>query len=215
MSGKNRKPKKPDGRKISKKLNLRQRRFVAEFTNPGSEGFGNQTKAAVLAGYSPGRAKQTGHDIATNRDVRSEIERVTERELTRIFDAAGVTTEKLAKRVREGLDAKETKVFLCQKDGELVYSKPMKAHDIRLKAIRLAAELREDFAPKEINFNVSLLASRLQAARRREIERTPQPSERTVQGVRVEENDNNRPEADNLGGAPQAEEKTKQVQLSE
>ncbi len=208
MSGKNRKPKKPDGRKISKKLNLRQRRFIAEFTNPGSEAFGNQTKAAELAGYSPGRAKQTGHDIATNRDVRTEIERVTDREITRILDAAGVTTEKLAKRLNEGLDAKGTKAFIHQKTGNVVYSKPMKAHDIRLKAIRLAAELRGDFAPKDINVNVSLLAGRIQAARRRE-------AERTVQGVRVEENGNNRPEADNLGGAPQAEEKTEKVQLSE
>ena len=77
-----------------------------------------------------------------------------------------------------------------------MYSKPMKAHDIRLKAIRLAAELRGDFAPKEINISVALLAGKIQAARRREYERTPQPSERTVQGVRVEEGENNTQEAD-------------------
>ena len=151
----------------------------------------------------------------TNRDVRSEIERITDRELNRIFDAAGVTTEKLAKRVNQALDAKETKAFIHQKTGEVVYSKSMVAHDIRLKAIRLAGELRGDFAPKELNVSVAVLADRIQAARRREIERTPQPSERTVQGVRVEENDNNCPEADNLGGAPQAEEKIEEVQLSE
>ncbi len=63
-------------------------------------------------------------------------------------------------------------------------------------------------APKEINFNVTLLANKLQAARRRE-------AERVVEGEVVKEEDNNRPEADNLGGAPQAEEKTKEVQLSE
>ncbi len=206
---------KPDGRKISRKLNLRQRRFVAEFTNPGSEAFGNQTKAAELAGYSPGRAKQTGHDIATNRDVRTEIERVTDREITRILDAAGVTTEKLAKRLNEGMDAKETKAFIHQKTGEVVYSKRMIAHDIRLKAIRLAAELRGDFAPKEINVSVEVLAGRIQAARRREIERTQQPSERTVQGVRVEEGENNTQEAAQLREAPQAEGKTKEVKVSE
>ena len=179
MSGKNGEPKKPDARKISRKLNLRQRRFVAEFTNPESEAFGNQTKAAELAGYSPKRAKQTGHDIATNRDVRSEIERITDRELNHIFNAAGVTTEKLAKRVREGLDAKETKAFIHQKTGEVVYSKMMIAHDIRLKAIRLAAEFRGDFAPKEINVKVAVLAGRIEAARRREIERTVQAEEKT------------------------------------
>ena len=208
MSKKNGRPKKPDGRKISKRLNTRQRRFVVEYTNPESAGFGNQTKAAELAGYSPGRAKQTGHDIVTNRDVRTEIERVTEREITRIFDAAGVTTEKLAKRTNQALDAKETKPFIHQKTGKVVYSKRMIAHDIRLKAIRLAAELRGDMAPKEINVSVAVLAGRLDAAKRRE-------RARQVQGVRVEENDNNRPKADNLGGALQAEDKTKEVKLLE
>jgi phage terminase small subunit len=211
----NGRPKKPDGRKISRKLTLRQRRFVAEYTNPESEGFGNQTKAAELAGYSKLAPGQSGHQLLKNIEVRSEVDRITNRELNHIFDAAGVTIERLAKRVRQGLDAKETKAFIHQKTGNVVYSKRMIAHDIRLKAIRIAADLRGDFAPKEINFNVSLLASKLQAARRREMERQQQPSERTVQGVRVEEGENNTQEADNLGGAPQAEEKTKQVQLSE
>ncbi len=208
MSGKNGKPKKPDARKISKKLNLRQRRFIAEFTNPESEGFGNQTKAAKLAGYSQLAPGQSGHRVLKNVEVQSEVERITNRELSHIFDAAGVTTKKLAKRVNQALDAKETKAFIHQKTGEVVYSKSMVAHDIRLKAIRLAGEFRGDFAPKQIDVNVELLAGKIQAARRRELERT-------VQGVRVEENDNNRPEADNPGGAPQAEEKTKKVQLSE
>ena len=44
MSGKNGKLKKPDGRKISKRLNPRQRHFITEFTDPKSKGFGNQTK---------------------------------------------------------------------------------------------------------------------------------------------------------------------------
>ena len=207
--------KKPDGRKISKRLNLRQRRFVAEFTNPEGEGFGNQTKAAKLAGYSQLAPGQVGHQLMKNTEVQSEIERITNRELNHVFDAAGVTIERLAKRVRQGLDAKVIKAFIHQKTGNVVYSKPMKAHDIRLKAIRLAAELRGDFAPKEINVSISLLAERLQAARRREYERTPQPSERTVQGVRVEEGENNIQEADNSGGAPHAEEETEKVQPSE
>ncbi len=171
--------KKPDGRKISRKLSLRQRRFVAEFTNPEGEGFGNQTKAAKLAGYSELSPGQAGHQLVKNSEVRSEIERITNRELNHVFDAAGVTIERLAKRVRQGLDAKETKAFIHQKTGNVVYSKPMKAHDVRLKAIRLAGELRGDFAPKEINVKVALLAGRIQAARRREAERTPQAEEKT------------------------------------
>ncbi len=200
--------KKPDGRKISKKLNLRQRRFIAEFTNPESEGFGNQTKAAKLAGYSELAPGQSGHQVLKNIEVQGEVDRVASRDLNHVLDAAGVTAERLAKTVRQGLRAKQRKSFLHQASGDVVYSKPEIAHDIRLKATRLGYEVRGDFAPKEINISVTLLAGRIQAARRRE-------SERTVQGVRVEENDNNRPEADNLGGAPQAEEKTKKVQLSE
>ena len=196
-NGKNGKPKKPDGRKISKKLTLRQRRFVVEFTNPESPAFGNQTKAAIAAGYSEEHAGNQAYRLTKNDDVRSEI--------NRILDAAGVTIEKLAKTVNQGLKAKVTKPFLHQATGDVVYSKPMIAHDIRLKAARLGFELRGDFAPKELNVSVAVIASKLEAARRREAERM----ERTVQGVRVE------PEADNLGGAPQAEEKTERVQPSE
>ncbi len=206
---------KPDARKISRKLTLKQRRFVSEYTDPGGKGFGNASKAAELAGYSELSPGQAGHQLMKKNEVQGEIERITSRELNRILDAAGVTVERLAKTVRQGLGAKQVKAFIHQKTGNVVYSKPLKDHDIRLKATRLAYEVRGDFAPKEMKISVDVLAGRIQAARRREIERTQQPSERTVQGVRVEENDNNRPEADNLGGAPQAEEKIEEVQLSE
>ena len=200
--------KKPDGRKISRKLTLRQRRFVAEFTNPESEAFGNQTKAAKLAGYSELSPGQAGHQLVKNSEVRSEIERITNRELNHIFDAAGLTIERLAKGLKKAVGAKEEKAFIHQKTGNVVYSKRMIAHDIRLKAIRLAAELRGDFAPKEINIKVAVLAGRIQAARRRE-------TERTVQGVRVEEGENNTQETDRVSGTRQAEKKTKEVQISE
>ena len=94
--------------------------------------------------------------------------------MNRIFDAAGLTTQKLAKRVRQAVDATEARPFLHQATGNVVYAKKIAAHDTRLKAIRLAAELRGDFAPKEINVKVAVLAGRIQAARRREAERTPQ-----------------------------------------
>jgi len=190
MSKNNGNHKKPDARKISKKLTLKQRRFVSEYTNPEGEGFGNQTRAAELAGYSQLAPAQAGHRLMRNGEIKGEVERIASSELNHILDAAGVTVKRLAKRLRQSLDAKETKAFIHQKSGNVVYSKKLIAHDIRLKATRLAAELRGDMAPKEINVSISLLAERLQAARRREYERTPQPSERTVQGVRVE------PEAD-------------------
>ena len=150
-----------------------------------------------------------------NTEIQGEVERITSRELNHVLDAAGVTVERLAKTMRQGLGAKQVKSFIHQKTGNVVYAKPQKDHDIRLKATRLACEVRGDFAPKEMKISVDVLASKLQAARRREIAGRIRESERTVQGVRVEENDNNRREADNLGGAPQAEEKTKEVKLSE
>ena len=81
--------------------------------------------------------------------------------------------------MNQGLKAKVTKPFLHQATGDVVYSKPMIAHDIRLKAARLGFELRGDFAPKEINVSVAVLAGRIQAARRREVERTAQDEEKT------------------------------------
>ena len=205
MSKKNGQPKKPDARKISRKLTLKQRRFVSEYTNPEGEGFGNQTKAAELAGYSKLAPGQSGHQVLKNIEVQSEVERITNRDLNHILDAAGVTVERLAKTVRQGLGAKQVKPFIHQKTGNVVYSKPLKAHDIRLKAARLGYEVRGDMAPKEINFNVTILAEKLQAARRREEERMG------LRVVRVEEDENNTQEADNLGRARQAEEKTKQL----
>ena len=196
MSKKNGNHKKPDARKISKKLTLKQRRFVSEYTDPGGKGFGNASKAAELAGYSELAPGQAGHKLVKNGQVQGEIEKITSRELNHTLDAAGVTVERLAKVVRQGLGAKQVKSFIHQKTGNVVYAKPQKDHDVRLKATRLAYEVRGDFAPKELNISIRLLAEKIQAARRREYERTPQPSERTVQGVRDDEDENQTPEAD-------------------
>ena len=158
-----------DGRSIGQGTSLspKHRQVIANYTDPNSLTQGNATQSAIKAGYSPISARDTGSKILARPD--------TERELNRIYDAAGLTMEKLAKRTKQALDAKETKAFIHQKTGEIVYSKRMIAHDVRLRAIRLAHELRGDFAPKEINVKVAVLAGRIQAARRREYERTPPP----------------------------------------
>ncbi len=150
MSKNNGKPKKPDARKISRKLNLRQRRFIAEFTNPQSKGFGNQTKAAELAGYSQERARITGSELVTNRNVRSEIER--------IMDEAGVTRKKVARRLNEGLDAKITKVF-CPTGGAVVYSKGLVDNQTRMRAVEIAFKLRGDFPATKTTVDVQGLGN--------------------------------------------------------
>ncbi|MEE8606006.1 MAG: terminase small subunit [Nitrospiraceae bacterium] len=148
MSGKNRKPKKPDGRKISKRLNPRQRRFVAEFTNPESEAFGNQTKAAKLAGYSELSPGQAGHQLVKNTEVRREIERV--------LDEAGATQKKMAEVLKSGLEAKTIRVF-CPKDGKLVYSKPLEDYPTQVRAAEVVGKLRGDFPTTHEQERVALL----------------------------------------------------------
>ncbi len=146
-------------------LSPKHRRVIRNYIDPNSPTEGNATQSAIAAGYSPISARDTGSKILQRPD--------TEKELNRIFDAAGLTTQKLAKRVRQAVDATEARPFLHQATGNVVYAKKIAAHDTRLKAIRLAAELRGDFAPKEVDVRVAVLAGRLEAARRREIERTP------------------------------------------
>ena len=148
MSGKNGKPKKPDARKISRKLKLRQRRSVAEFMNPESEGFGNQTKAAELAGYSELAPGQAGHQLVKNTEVRREIERV--------LDEAGATRKEVAQVLYKALHAKTTRVF-CPNDGELVYSEPLEDHPTQVRAAEVVGKLRGDFPTMHEQERVALL----------------------------------------------------------
>ena len=158
--------KKPDGRKISRKLNFRQRRFIAEFTNPQSEAFGNQTKAAKLAGYSPRRARITGSELVANRNIQREIER--------IMDEVGITGKMLAQVLRGGLQAKITRVF-CPKDGELVYSEPLEDHPTQLRAAEIGFKLRGDFPATKAtvefqgleNLGIEIIAQARKRARER------------------------------------------------
>ena len=135
MSGKNGKLKKPDGRKISKRLNPRQRHFVAEFTNPKSRGFGNQTRAAELAGYSEVAPGQSGYQVLKSIEVRREIDRA--------LDEVGATRKKVAQALYSGLEAKTKRVF-CQ-DGRVVYSDPQEDHPTQVRAAEVVGKLRGDF----------------------------------------------------------------------
>ncbi len=165
MSKNNGKPKKPDARKISKRLNLKQRHFIAEFTNPKSKGFGNQTKAAELAGYSPKRARITGSELVTNRNIRSEVERSMEE--------IGITRKMVAKALRGGLQAKITRVF-CPPGG-VVYSRNLVDHPTRLKAAEIAFKLRGDFPATKTTVDVQGLENLgidiILQARKRALER--------------------------------------------
>ncbi len=136
MSGNNGKLKKPDGRKISRRLKPKQRKLVAHYTDPtNKETFGNGRKSAIAAGYSETSAVSTASAILTKPNVQREIERVME--------AGGLTREKIVGALKNGLEAKQTKVF-CQ-DGEVIYSEPMEDHPTQVRAAEVGAKLYGDF----------------------------------------------------------------------
>ena len=117
------------------KITPKQQRFVASFTDPRSPGFSNATRAAQAAGYrgEPGSNQLAvqGHANLHNPNVRPAIEAALDRE--------GCTIELGARRLRQGLDAKQVRPFLVE--GELVYSKPMPDYRERRQATELLFRL--------------------------------------------------------------------------
>ena len=128
MSGKNGKPKKPDARKISRKLKPKQRKFIAHYTDPTKETFGNGTKSAIVAGYTDKAPAVAAHQLLRNTKVRDEIEVVMAR--------VGITEEMALTQLLEGLAAVQVRVF-CQ-DGRVVYSKQLPDNqERRLSAVEV------------------------------------------------------------------------------
>ena len=136
MRKSNGKPKKPDARKISRKLKPKQRKFIAYYTDPTKDTFGNATRSAIAAGYSEKSARFIASENLTKPNIQSEI--------AGVMDAAGATREQCGRVVHEGMDAHETKVFLNKKTGRLVYSKALVDHANRLRAAELRAKLGGD-----------------------------------------------------------------------
>jgi hypothetical protein len=118
------------------KMTGKQARFVENFVNPESPAFSNATKAAQAAGYSgqPGSNQLSvmGHQNLCNPNIRAAIEAALEK--------AGCTIELGARRLREGLNAKQARAFVV--DGEVVYSKVMPDYRERRQATELLFRLR-------------------------------------------------------------------------
>ena len=127
--------KKPDGRRISKKLKPRQRKFIANYTDPTKETFGNGRRSAIAAGYSERSAKEIAYETLTKPHVHREIERV--------MQAGGLTREKIVGALKNGLEAKQTKVF-CQ-EGQVIYSEPLEDNPTQVRAAEVAGKLYGDF----------------------------------------------------------------------
>jgi hypothetical protein len=140
--------KKPDGRRISRKLNPRQRKFIANYTDPTKETLGNGTKSAIAAGYTDKAPAEAAHQLLRNTQV--------EREIDRVLDEAGATRKKMAEVLRKCLEAKTVRVF-CPKDGELVYSEPLEDHPTQVRAAEVVGKLRGDFPTTHEQERVALL----------------------------------------------------------
>jgi phage terminase small subunit len=82
----------------SKKLTHLQRKAIVEKLKGKTD-----SRAARDAGYSPATAHRASIDVFGKPVVQAKFAEIMER--------AGITDELLAQRLREGLDAKETKFF--------------------------------------------------------------------------------------------------------
>ena len=83
----------------SRKLTHRQQKFVQ-----GKLAGKSSRKAALEAGYSPSVADKANELINESPTVKAA--------LTDLLESAGVTDRLLAQRIREGLDAMETKLAI-------------------------------------------------------------------------------------------------------
>jgi phage terminase small subunit len=70
----------------------RHRRFARQFLLLN----GDATKAALACGYSPNRAKQTGHDLLKHPVVRREVERLRARQEQRMERTINDNLDELA-----------------------------------------------------------------------------------------------------------------------
>ena len=113
------------GKNGKRPLTVRQKKFlIAKFN-------GKSTHAAALdAGYTPQTAKDAGNIIA-RPNVRAEFERLLEKY---------APLEKVAKRVSEGLDAKETKFF--QSEGKVTATRTVIAWGERRRYAELVGRFR-------------------------------------------------------------------------
>jgi hypothetical protein len=122
------------GKSGRKPLTTRQRALVKEL----SKGQKSAKDAAIAAGYAPTHARQQAHQV---------INRI-KKKWPELLDEAGITDRALIdKNILPALEATETKVF--HHDGKIIYSKPLVAHDVRLRATDLVLKLKGAYPTKE------------------------------------------------------------------
>lgn len=121
------------GLKKSAKPNTRQRRYVKGIVDGKSK-----AQAARDAGYAESVALKAGDKIESKPAVQSAFRELLEK--------AGITDEKLAKRLNEGLDAKETKFF--QHQGLVISKRTVVDHGARKNYLDTVLKLKGHLVEK-------------------------------------------------------------------
>jgi phage terminase small subunit len=130
------------GKKKSEKASIRQRKYVKGVLS-GKSG----RQAAKDAGYSARTADRATVQIESKPAVVQAFKAVLEK--------AGITDELLARRLREGVDAKETKFFAHQ--GKVIDKRQTVHHGERRAHVELAMKIKGHLIDKhEITGQISL-----------------------------------------------------------
>lgn len=122
-------------RREKSNLTLRQQRFVGEFADPTSPAFRNAAESARLSGYSEQAAPNIGAELLRNQRVQ--------RAILAAFEAQGVTPDRLAQVVAEGLSAEETRYFAH--DGRVTDERRVPDWHSRHKFAETALRVRGDY----------------------------------------------------------------------
>lgn len=106
----------------------------------------NTTQALINAGYSKGYAIHHKESILANPTIQ--------RTFSQVLEAAGVTDDKIADKIRSLIDAKETKYFSHQ--GEVTDSREVEALGIQADMVQFAAKLKGHVIDRSTNLNVNM-----------------------------------------------------------
>jgi len=77
-----------------------------------------------------------------------EVEAMVHAPMQKAFTEAGITPDYLAGRLREELDANETRMFFDQRTGTLIYSKDLVSWKVRAEARKDAHKLLGHYPPE-------------------------------------------------------------------
>lgn len=113
-----------------------------------------------MAARADGKTKEESVKLAGYKGDASptQIEKSSNlrRALQIAMEQAGLTSEKLAEKIRAGVDAKKTNYYSFQ--GRVVDEKVSEDHEIQHKYVRTALEVRGDLSEgNEVNVNIGLV----------------------------------------------------------